>query len=465
MAADARKGHAMHWLTASQIASGYRDGLFSPTELVRHLLARIDKLDGDCNAFIRLDHQGALDSAQQAEKDIHAGKQRSPLQGVPIGIKDIIDIAGEATTCHSALMLDHVAKTDAAVIRNLRAAGAIIFGKLSLHEFAIGGPSFDLPFPPARNPWNLNHHPGGSSSGSGAALAAGFLPLALGTDTGGSIRNPAAACGIVGLKATYDLVSRQGVFPLSFSLDHVGPMCRSVEDAALLLDTLATPLTSQPQLSFASDLQRGVKGLRIGFIRNIHERDMHADPEVTTALNEAANTFKELGANVQEVELPHFNEMSAVQKVIQMSEGWAVHANGLSSRAEQYAQTSRRKLLPGAFFSAADYVHAMQRRGQYMRVVDDILCDYDVLLCANAMEPACRIDDEPELLRTYSRQARAIFNLTGHPALALMSGLSKSGLPLSMQLVGRYYDERTVLRAGAAFERATNWHHMHPQLD
>lgn len=454
----------MHWLTAAQIANGYRDGLFSPTELINHLFARIDKLDGDCSAFINIDRIGAIDEAQQAEKDIRAGKQRSPLHGVPIGIKDIIDVAGEVTTCHSALMLDHVAQTDAAVIRNLRAAGAIIFGKLALHEFAIGGPSFDLPFPPARNPWNLNHHPGGSSSGSGTAVAAGFLPLALGTDTGGSIRNPAAACGIVGLKATYDLVSRQGVFPLSFSLDHVGPMCRSVEDAALLLDTLVTP-HSNPQASFTTDLKRGVKGLRIGFIRNIHERDIIADPEVITALNAAANTFKELGAKVEEVELAHFNEMAAVQKVIQMSEGWAVHAKWLSSRAESYAQTSRRKLLAGAFFSASDYVHAMQRRGQFMRDVDDMLRDYDVLLCANSMDPACRIDDEPELLRTYSRQARAIFNMTGHPALALMSGLSKSGLPLSMQLVGRYFDERTVLRAGAAFERATNWHHMHPQLD
>ncbi|CAN1558673.1 GatA Asp-tRNAAsn/Glu-tRNAGln amidotransferase A subunit and related amidases [Burkholderiaceae bacterium] len=454
----------MHWLTAAQIANGYREGLFSPTELIKHLFARIDKLDPDCNAFISIDRTGAIDAAQQAEKDIRAGKQKSPLHGVPIGIKDIIDVAGEVTTCHSALMLDHVAKTDAAVIRNLRAAGAIIFGKLALHEFAIGGPSFDLPFPPARNPWNLNHHPGGSSSGSGTAVAAGFLPLALGTDTGGSIRNPAAACGIVGLKATYELVSRQGVFPLSFSLDHVGPMCRSVEDAALLLDTLVTP-QSNPQESFAVDLKRGVTGLRIGFIRNIHERDMIADPEVIMALNAAANTFKELGATVREVEFPQFNEMAAVQKVIQMSEGWGVHAKWLSSRAESYAQTSRRKLLAGAFFSAADYVHAMQRRSQFIRDVDDMLRDYDVLLCANSMEPACRIDDAPELLRTYSRHARTIFNLTGHPALALMSGLSKSGLPLSMQLVGRYFDERTVLRAGAAFESATNWHRMHPQLD
>jgi aspartyl-tRNA(Asn)/glutamyl-tRNA(Gln) amidotransferase subunit A len=465
LARHARQGDIVHWLTASQIGKGYREGLFSPTELVQHLLARIDKLDDQYNAFIHVDRQGAIEAAQQAEKDLRAGKQRGPLHGVPVGIKDIIDVAGDVTTCHSALMRDRVAQQDADVIRNLRAAGAIILGKLSLHEFAIGGPSFDLPFPPARNPWNRAHHPGGSSSGSGTAIAAGFLPLALGTDTGGSIRNPAAACGIVGLKATYDLVSRQGVFPLSFTLDHIGPMCRSVEDAALLLDVLVSPSTSQPQPSFTCDLTRGVKGLRIGFIRNIHERDMVASSEVSAALVEAAKTFRTLGATVEDIELPQFNEMSAVQKVIQMSEGWAVHATWLSTRAASYGQTSRRKLLAGAFFSAADYVHAMQLRGQHIRAVNDLLLDYDILLCANAMEPACLIDDEPELVRTYSRQARAAFNLTGHPALALMSGLSKSGLPLSMQLVGRHFDERTVLRAGAAFERATNWHNKHPELD
>lgn len=465
MARDARREHVMHWLTASQISTGYRDKLFSPTELVRDLLARIEKYDRQYNAFIHIDPQAALDAAQQAENEIQAGKKRGPLHGVPIGVKDIIDVAGEVTSCHSALMLDHVATHDATVIKNLRAAGAIILGKLSLHEFAIGGPSFDLPFPPARNPWNPDHHPGGSSSGSGTALAAGFLPLALGTDTGGSIRNPAAACGIVGLKPTYDLVSREGVFPLSFSLDHVGPMSRSVQDAALALDALVSTRSSAHQRSFTSDLDKGAKGLRIGFIRNFHERDIVADREVTAALNEAANTFRELGAKVDDIEFPLFHEMAATQKVIQMSEGYAVHAKWLSSRAKSYGQTSRRKLIAGAFFSAADYVHAMQRRRQYIQAINELFCDHDVLLCVNSMEPACRIDDEQELLRTYSRQARAMFNLTGHPALALMSGMSQTALPLSMQLVGRYYDEATLLRAGAAYERATTWHTMHPQLD
>lgn len=454
----------MHWLTAQEIATGYREKRFSPTELCTHLLDRVEALDGLCNAFINIDRERVLAQARLAEQEIAAGKSRGPLHGVPVGVKDIIDVAGELTTCHSALMLDNLAKSDAFVISQLRGAGAILFGKLALHEFAIGGPSFDLPFPPARNPWNLNHHPGGSSSGSGSALAAGFVPLALGTDTGGSIRNPAGACGIVGLKPTYDLVSRRGLFPLSFTLDHIGPMARSVWDAGALLDVLAAPKRHPYKFSSLSRIDHGIKGLRVGFIRHIHQREMVADPEMATALEDASRLLRELGARVDDVELPLFTEMSATQKVIQMAEGWAVHARWLSARPEAYAQTSRRKLLGGAFLTAAEYVQAMQLRGTHIAAVDELLNQHDVLLCVNSMEPACQIDDPAELSRTYTRQARAVFNLTGHPVLALMTGLSKSGLPLSMQLVGRHDDESTVLQVGAAYEKATEWHRLHPQF-
>ena len=229
----------LHWLSAAEIGAAYAARRLSPVELVKALLARIAELEPQLHAFIKLDGDAALADAREAEREIRAGRMRGPLHGVPVGIKDIIDIAGEVTTCHSKIFLKNKAKEDAEVVSRLRAAGAILFGKLSLHEFAIGGPSFDLPFPPARNPWNTDHHPGGSSSGSGTALAAGFLPIALGTDTGGSIRNPAGTCGVVGLKPTYGLVSRRGVFPLAFTLDHIGPMTRSVRDAALALDVLA----------------------------------------------------------------------------------------------------------------------------------------------------------------------------------------------------------------------------------
>ena len=236
----------LHWMTASDAARAFATKALSPVELMTALLARIEKLDPKLNAFIRLDAEAALAAARSAEQEIAAGRIRGPLHGVPVGIKDIIDVAGLPTTGHSKILLDNVAKADSVVVGKLRQAGAIVLGKLSTHEFAIGGPSFDLPFPPARNPWNTDHHPGGSSSGSGAGVAAGLFPLALGTDTGGSVRNPASVCGIVGLKPTYGLVSRRGVFPLSFTLDHVGPMTRTVADNALLLDTIAAFIMAAP---------------------------------------------------------------------------------------------------------------------------------------------------------------------------------------------------------------------------
>ena len=454
----------MHWMTAAELASGYRKRAFSPVEVTQHLLARIEALDSKCHAFIEVDHEGALAAARQAEHEISAGRALGPLHGVPIGIKDIIDIAGQKTTCHSNIMLEHRANEDAQVIRKLRAAGVIFMGKLALHEFAIGGPAFDLPFPPARNPWNLAHHPGGSSSGSGAALAAGLVPLALGTDTGGSIRNPAACCGIVGLKATYELVSRRGVFTLSSTMDHVGPMARTVEDAGLLLNAMAEPQGDQVSPDYVADLQRGVKGLRIGYVRHFHETDEVTHPEVAAALDEAAKVLSSLGAIVTDVKLPSLNDFLVSQKFLMMAEGWAVHEKWLRERPQDYSQMSRRKLLTGAFVTGGEYVQSMQRRGILIDAVDRLFNDYDVLLVANSMDPACRIDDEAEVVRTYTRQARMPFNLTGHPALALMTGFSSGGLPLSMQLVGKSFNEKMVLRVGAAYEQATQWHTKRPAL-
>jgi aspartyl-tRNA(Asn)/glutamyl-tRNA(Gln) amidotransferase subunit A len=454
----------MHWMTAAELASGYRKKAFSPVEVTRHLLNRIDALNPKYHAFIEVDHEGALAAARQAEHEIAAGRALGPLHGVPIGIKDIIDIAGQKTTCHSNIMLEHRAGEDAQVIRKLRAAGVIFMGKLALHEFAIGGPAFDLPFAPARNPWNLAHHPGGSSSGSGAALAAGLVPLALGTDTGGSIRNPAACCGIVGLKATYELVSRRGVYTLSSTMDHVGPMARTVQDTGLLLNAMAEPQGDHAAPDYVSDLQRGVKGLRVGYVRHFHETDEVAHPEVAAALDQAAKVLSSLGAIVTDVTLPALNDFLVSQKFLMMVEGWAVHEKWLRERPQDYCQMSRRKLLTGAFVTGAEYVQSMQKRGLLIDAVDRLFNDYDVLLVANSMDPACRIDDEAEVVRTYTRQARMPFNLTGHPALALMTGLSSGGLPLSMQLVGKSFNEKMVLRVAAAYEQATQWHAKRPEL-
>jgi len=461
---------ALHWLTIGDASEAFAARTLSPVELLSDLLARIEQFDPRLHAFIRLDADAAMDAARAAEKEIAAGRSRGPLHGVPIGVKDIIDVTGLPTTGHSKILLDNVAKQDAVVVGRLRQAGAIILGKLSTHEFAIGGPSFDLPFPPARNPWNPEHHPGGSSSGSGAGVCAGLFPAALGTDTGGSVRNPASACGIVGLKPTYGLVSRRGVFPLSFTLDHVGPLTRTVADSALMLDAMAGYDPADPGSTpsaarhFGQMLDRGVRGLRIGFVRHFHETDMPAAPEVSAALEEAARVLQAQGAEVRSVTLPSLNEFAGINRVLLCSEAWSIHAPWLRSRPGDYGQLARRRLMPGAFMSAGDYVGAQRRRLRLIAMVEDALREFDVLLCGSSMDPASRIEDAAETQRTYSRQARTPFNVTGHPALAMMFGLSSTGLPLSGQFVGRYFHESMLLRVAAAYERATEWHKQKPPI-
>jgi aspartyl-tRNA(Asn)/glutamyl-tRNA(Gln) amidotransferase subunit A len=296
-----------------------------------------------------------------------------------------------------------------------------------------------------------------------------MVPLALGTDTGGSIRNPAAMCGIVGLKPTYGLVSRRGVFPLSYTLDHVGPMTRTVTDAALALEAMAGHDPRDPSSvpaplpgGYGVALEQGLRGLRIGFVRHFHENDLLASPQMAQALQDAADLLRREGAQLTEVTLPSLQDLAWPQRVIFHAEVWAVHKQWLSERPQDYAGISRRKLLPGAFLGAGDYVQAQQKRAQMIDAIEQAFRSVDVLLVANSLETACRIDDAQEAVRTYSRHARSPFNLTGHPAIALMCGLSSEGMPLSLQLVGRAFDESTLLRAARGYERAAPWHQQRP---
>lgn len=460
----------LHWLTAAQAAREFAAHRLSPVELVQALLDRTSAIDPKINAYIRLDAEGALAAAHAAEAEIAAGRIRGPLHGVPVGVKDIFDVAGLPTTCHSAVMPRTPAAADAVSVAKLRQAGAIVMGKLATHEFAIGGPSFDLPFPPARNPWNPNHHPGGSSSGSGAGVAAGLFPVALGSDTGGSIRNPSSACGIVGIKPTYGLVSRRGVFPLAFTLDHVGPLTRTVADAALMLDVLAghdaddPGSVAAPRTYHAARLERGVRDLRIGFIRHFHERDQPAHPEVAAGLETVARTLQAEGALLRDITLPPLSEFAAVNRVILNSEAWAIHAPWLRDKPQDYGELGRRRLMAGAFLAAGDYVQAQRRRAELIAAVDTALTEVDVLLCASSMDPPSRIDDAGETARTYPRQARAPFNTTGHPALAMIAGLSSGGLPLSVQFVGRNFAEATLFQVARAWERAAHTDRMRPPI-
>ena len=461
---------APHLLPLAEAAALIAARRLSPVELLTDCLARIEMLEPRLNTVIRLVAEEALAAARAAEAEIATSGPRTPLHGIPVGLKDIIDLEGHPTTCHSKLQLDRVAGADAAVVTRLREAGAVFPAKLATHEFAIGGPAFDLPFPPARNPWNPAHHPGGSSSGSGAAVAARMLPAALGTDTGGSVRHPASHCGLVGLKPTYGLVSRRGVFPLSFTLDHVGPMTRTVRDNAMLLNAMADHDPGDPGSAghapedYTRALHRGVRSLRIGFVRHFHERDVPASPEVAAALEAAAALLAAEGATIRDVTLPPLGEFAAVNRAIMLPEATAIHEPWLRERPGDYAAVTRRRLLPGLFVSGTDYVQAQRRRRQLTDAVQAAFADVDLLLCASSMDPASLIDDELEVERTYPRQARTPFNVTGHPAISVMCGLSPAaGLPLGMQIVGPSFSEALIFQAAAAYERAAPWRDMMPQ--
>jgi aspartyl-tRNA(Asn)/glutamyl-tRNA(Gln) amidotransferase subunit A len=457
-------------LTIPQAAELIRDRKLSPLEYAKALIARIERHDGKLNAFLRFTPELALEDARRAEAEIARGAWRGPFHGMPYGLKDIVDYAGLPTTAHSKILKDNVAARDAHVTHKLRAAGAVFMGKLSTHEFAIGGPSFDLPWPPARNPWHRDHFCGGSSSGSGAAVAAGFLPGAIGTDTGGSVRNPASMCGIVGMKPTYGLVSRRGVVPLSFSLDHVGPLTRTVHENALMLDLIAGYDAQDPGSvphagpSHASGLGRGVEGLRIGVLRHFYTRDMEADPEVAAGIEAAVQKLAELGARVREVETAPLGEYAAVNRTILTSEAFAIHEKWMRERPQDYGALARERIMAGAFVRAADYVNATRLRRKLADAFHALFRDVDVMITSSAMDPPCRIDDREAVEYTYARQSRAPFNVTGGPALSVPVGFTRSGLPLGMQIVGRPFGEATLYRVAHAYEQATQWVERRPEL-
>ena len=458
------------WLSIAEGSALLRDKKLSPVEWTQALIARVERHDGRLNAFLRFMPEIALADARRAEAEISAGNWRGPLHGVPYGLKDIIDYAGLPTTAHSAILKDHVATTDAVVTQRLRAAGAVFMGKLSTHEFAIGGPCFDLPWPPARNPWNRDYFCGGSSSGSGVATAAGFVPFAIGTDTGGSIRNPSTMCGVTGIKPTYGLVSRRGVFPLAFSLDHVGPLTRSVHDNATVLNVLAghdgldPGSVARPGVDYTALTGKGLKGLRIGWLKHFYHDDIKADPQMGAAVDAAVMKMQELGAQVTEVKTVALSQFQACNRIIMGSESYAIHQKWLRERPQDYGDITRQRFLYGAMYSASDYINALRMRSKFTADFHALFNDVDVIVTASAHDPAVRIDDQEACEFIYSRQARAPFNVTGSPAMAVPAGFSKEGLPLGIQIVAAPYNEAAVYRVGAAYEAATAWTAKHPVL-
>ena len=449
----------------------------SPVEVVRAHLARIAQLDGTLHAFITVCADAALAAARDAETALAAGRPVGPLHGVPIGLKDLVDTRGVRTTGGSRILADRVPDRDATVTTRLAAAGAIMLGKLNMHEFAYGPEGLNEHYGQTRNPWDLAvpRVPGGSSSGSGAAVAAGLVPAALGSDTGGSIRIPASLCGITGLKPTYGRVSRAGVLPLSWSMDHVGPMARSAADCALVLGAMAGVDAADPTTSTRSvpdytvALGRDVKGLRVGVLRGVFAEGLV--PDLRTALDRAVRQLEGLGALVDEVTLEHAAHVPAASLAVVAVEALAYHARFMRTRPQDYQRDVRERLFSGAFVSGLHYVRAQQIRALVRAEVDDALAQRDVLLAPSTPiaatplgERDVTVDGVPVDVRSSLLKFTRAFNFSGHPSCSVPCGVTADGFPLGMQIVGRPFDEVMVLRVADAWQRATDWHMRRPPL-
>jgi len=440
----------------------------SPVDLVNGLLKRIEAIDPVINSFITVTAEHAFAQARQAESEIAQGNYRGPLHGIPFGVKDIYETAGIRTTGQSRAYANHVPRANAHAVDKLYDAGAILMGKLATHELAHGGPSFDLAWPPARNPWNPEHFTGGSSSGSAAALAGGLVLAALGSDTGGSVRTPASLCGLVGMKPTFGLVSRRGVIPNSFSLDHCGPFARTVEDCAILLDAIVgydpgdRSSVRGPQLDFQSALRSDLKDVRIGVVRYFGTDDAAGNDELRSATDDALQVLQKLGARTHDVRLRSLRDYFDVWTLIEEPETFAIQRRALIERPHDFGSVYLERTLIACLIQGADYVRAQQERARMLGEMRDAFADCDVLVTPGA-GPAPKL--APSLAKWPSPNRFVPFALTGSPALVVCTGFSRAGLPLSMQIVGKPFEDANVLAIAHAYEQAMSWSQRRAVVD
>ena len=423
----------------------------SPVDLTNACLARIEQLNPSLNAFITVMHDLALDQAREAEAEIHRGSWRGPLHGVPIGLKDLIDTAGTRTTCGSALFAERVPANDAEVVQLLKRAGAVLIGKQNMQEFAWGGTSASSYFGPVRNPWDVERIAGGSSGGSAAAVAAGLCFAAIGTDTGGSVREPAAFCGIVGLKPTYGRVSLRGVFPLSTSLDHVGPLCRSVEDTALMLQAIAD--------YDKIDLTTTTKP-RIGIARRPFFDDLN--PEVESAFDNAMAVIRGLSADIREIDLP------STPAAVQGPEVYALHAKHFAESPEKYGRWMQQRLQQAAAIEPRAYVEARQELDRLRHSIDEVFAEVDLVVTPTTPVPPITIEEALNMSpdpagELWLRNTRP-FNAYGVPTISVPCGFDRAGLPIGLQIAGPNFSEASLLSFTYAYEQATDWHRRAPAL-
>lgn len=427
-------------------AAALRSGGTTATQLIEATLARVGHRNPSLDAFVHLDAGGARNDARRIDEALQRGEEPGPLAGIPIAIKDLIDAKGMPGRCGSKAFDDIPPAQDAVLTARLRQAGAVILGKTATYEFALTGPAWDQPYPPARNPWNRDHITGGSSSGSAAAVAGGLVRAAIGTDTGGSIRSPGSYCGIVGLKPTRGSVPAGGIFPLSATLDTAGPLAACTADAALVLDAITGG-------DSASGLGRSVAGMRLGFARGWLATDPAAQPAVLDALDDAASRFSLLGTTIELVDLPEYDLFEAVGCIILQSEALTVHRDRLNARFEDYGTDARRNLVTGAVLGPEDVAAAHKLAANLSRQVDQALAGRDALITATTLQTAPAFADFADGA-TWTPMRTLPFNITGHPAISLPCGFN-DGLPIGLQIIARHGDEARLCQLADAFEHAT----------
>ena len=463
------------YMSAGELSRHIRDRRVSPVEVIDAHLARIEATEPTLNSFITLLPEHARDAARRAEAQIQAGNYRGPLHGIPVGLKDLFDTAGVRTTSGSRILDNFIPQEDCTVAARFQQAGAILLGKLNMHQFAYGPTGENFDYGHMHNPWNPELVTGGSSGGSGSAAAAGQCTITMGSDTGGSVRIPAALCGIVGLKPTYGLVSRAGLTPLSWCLDHPGPMVRTVEDAALTMNVIAghdprDPATTTRELpDYTANLNGSVEGLRIGVVREYFEAPL--DTEIAAAVSAAIAQLSEMGATVTDVSLPMFADAQAISGTILMSEAAAYHRDLLARDGAKLTPSVRLRLEAGLFVTAADYLKAQQARARFNYEMSQLFQDVDLL--AGPSEPitappilAAEVSIGESTVGTTGAltQYTRPYNISGTPAISLPCGFSYSGMPIGLQLAGRPFEEATVLRAAHAYEQVTDWHGRRPPV-
>jgi Asp-tRNA(Asn)/Glu-tRNA(Gln) amidotransferase A subunit family amidase len=439
----------------SIIAAGrrLRDGSLTSLALTRAVLARIAERDVDYLSFYVVMSERALDAARRADAELSAGKDRGPLHGIPVGIKDMIDVAGVPTTAGSVSRKDNLPTANAALVDRLVDAGAIIIGKLATYEWGTVGPAYDTLYPPARNPWSLEHITGGSSSGNAVAVAGGLLRTTIGSDTGGSVRGPAAYCGIVGLKPSFGLVPTSGTLGRSPSMDHEGPMSATVAEAALTLDVISARTGDEAAARY---LGQDISGLRVGYARNWFAGDSQTHPSVIAAMDEAISTLSELGAVIEQVDLPDYYAIEVAAAAVLHYEGFKGHAEELAAHPEGFGRKTYQSIVAGAAVTVAEYVEAKRAGAAFRDTLDrDIFGRFDAIVTAGTLTPAL-----PVALfgkgSVWTPMRTIGFNISGHPALMLPMGFH-DGLPLGMQIVGPHFGEARICQIGDAFERATDF--------